>query len=445
MKPDPRELLVRFRPLPAQKQFLLATDPFIAYVGGYGSGKTHALCHKAIRLSGDNPGLPGMIVAPTYSMLRDVVIRSFCEILDSHRIGYRLHKTNWVLTTEWRGEIWFRSADNPETLRGPNLPWVGIDEMALLDPEVWQVLIARVRHPRARRRQVFGVTTPEGLNWVYEIFVEAPRPGHRIIFADTRENTHLPPEYVRSLLHSFDEDGVKQYVEGRFVASGTRRVYKHFDPALHLADSSPLAAAEGEAQPSEHGKQVDLLPDLPLCLACDFNVDPCVWLLLQHHRGTVFVADEIVQRNTTTQEMIDEFERRGYAAHPAGVIVYGDPAGYARSTVAASSDYQLLRAAGLGRQRVPRSHGPVRDRVNAVNTRLRDASGRAHLRIHQRCRTLRRDLLRVRYQAGTATIDKTSDHGLTHATDALGYFMIVEYPIVRGLRGPESVWNVLSR
>ena len=201
-------------------------------------------------------------------------------------------------------------------------------------------------------------------------------------------------------------------------------------------DCNPLApqgAAEG------------LFESLPLCLACDFNVDPCVWLALQHHRGRIFVADEIVGRNTTTQEMIEETARRGYLRWGAGVIVYGDPAGRARSTAAGASDYQLMRDAGLTRQRVPRSHPPVRDRVNAVNARLRDAAGAAHLFLAGKCRALRRDLLRVRYQPGTANIDKASDPSLTHASDALGYFLAAEYPIVRSPRGPESVWNVLNR
>ena len=440
--PQSGNLLLRFKPLPAQRQFLLSRDPFLAYVGGYGSGKTYALCHKAILLSAENQGLPGMIIAPTYPMLDDVVIRTMCEILDRHKISYKFHRTRNSLSTAWGGEIWFRSADNPDSLRGPNLPWVGLDEMSYIDRQAWEVAVSRVRHPRARCRQVFGVTTPEGFNWVYEAFVENRKPGHSIIFADTRENKYLPSDYIERLLASFDADGIKQYVQGSFVANSSGRIYKHFDPAIHMKKYNPLIA---DSESSAEQNSALLNPSLPLCIACDFNVDPCIWLALQHYRGHVYVADEIVQRNTTTQEMIEETCRRGYRDHPAGVIVYGDPAGHARSTVGAGSDYQLLRDAGLDQQRVPRHHAPVRDRVNAVNARLRNSSGKSRLTIHPNCAALRRDLLRVRYQPGTATIDKTADRDLTHASDALGYFMVAEYPIIRGTRGPESIWNVLKR
>ncbi|HUX06325.1 MAG TPA: phage terminase large subunit [Acidobacteriota bacterium] len=435
VKQTPGQLLLRFRPLPAQRRFLLAREHFAAYVGGFGSGKTYALCHKAIQLSGHNPGLPGMLVAPTYGMLEDAVMRSFTDILRVNRIDYKLHRTRRVLETAWGGEIWFRSADHPDSLRGPNMPWVGIDEMAYIDRAAWEVLIARVREPRATRRQVFGATTPEGYNWVYEFFVEEHIESRRVIFADTRENIHLPQGYAESLLAGLDEEGVRQYVEGRFVAATSGRVYKHFDPVRHSSESNPLVAQGGER----------LEPSLPLCIACDFNVDPCIWLLLQHHGGVVYVADEIVLRNTTTQEMIDEALRRGWGRHPAGAIVYGDPAGHARSTSASASDYRLLSSAGFGNQRVARRHAPVRDRINAVNARMRDAGEVTRFFINPRCRALRRDLLRVRYQPGTANIDKVGDPALTHASDALGYFMVIEYPIVRPSSRTESVWNVLGR
>ena len=434
VKQSPGEILLRFRPLPAQRRFLLAREPFAAYVGGYGSGKTYALCHKAIQLSGHNPGLPGMLVAPTYGMLEDTVMRSFIEILQANGIGYELQRTRRVLETAWGGEIWFRSADHPDSLRGPNMPWVGIDEMAYIERAAWEVLIARVREPRAARRQVFGATTPEGYNWVYEFFVEERSEERRVIFADTRENIHLPKGYAESLLAGLDEEGVRQYVEGRFVAGTSGRVYKHFDPAQHVSEKNPVASGGGGLEAS-----------LPLCIACDFNVDPCIWLLLQHHGGVVYAADEIVLRNTTTEEMIDEALRRGWGRHAAGAVVYGDPAGHARSTSASASDYQLLRAAGFGDQRVRRGHAAVRDRVNAVNARMRDAGGGTRFAMHPRCRALRRDLLRVRYQPGTANIDKVSDAALTHASDALGYFMLIEYPIFRPSSRTESVWDVLER
>ena len=384
-----------------------------------------------------------MIVAPTYGMLRDVVIHSFIEILEQNRIEFCLNKSIHLLTTAWGGKIRFRSADNPDYLRGPNLPWVGIDEMALVEREAWNAVISRVRHPRARLRQVFGVTTPEGFNWVYETFVENPKPGYKIFFADTRENIHLPADYAGSLIANLDPDGVDQYVRGRFVASSSNQVYKNFDPQIHICDRNPLIT--DKLQTTGDREPPALSSSLPLCLACDFNINPCIWLVLQHHHGAIFVADEIALRNTTTQEMISEFQRRGYHRHTAGVIVYGDPAGHARTTSASVSDYQLLRSAGLTDQRIQRSHPPVRDRINALNARLRDAEGTRHLFIHPRCRFLRRDLLSVRYQPGSAAIDKTSDTSLTHATDALGYFLAVEYPIVHPARGPEPLWNVLQR
>ncbi len=43
-------------------------------------------------------------------------------------------------------------------------------------------------------------------------------------------------------------------------------------------------------------------PHQPLCLCCDFNVDPMCWCLAQDYGRKVFVLDEIGLRNSNTQE-----------------------------------------------------------------------------------------------------------------------------------------------
>jgi hypothetical protein len=52
--------------LPPQREFADCTDKkILGYVAGFGAGKTHALCAKALLLAIDNPGTVGAVFEPT--------------------------------------------------------------------------------------------------------------------------------------------------------------------------------------------------------------------------------------------------------------------------------------------------------------------------------------------------------------------------------------------
>src|SRR5215468_10799380 len=56
---------------------------FKGYSGPIGSGKSYALVYEALFLSRMNPGLLGLVGAPTYRMLRDSTQRTFFEVLET--------------------------------------------------------------------------------------------------------------------------------------------------------------------------------------------------------------------------------------------------------------------------------------------------------------------------------------------------------------------------
>jgi hypothetical protein len=70
-------------------------------------------------------------------------------------------------------EIIFRTMENPERLRGPNLAWFALDELTYTHEAAWTRLLDRLRHPHARRLCGCAVWTPKGydlearLGWQY--------------------------------------------------------------------------------------------------------------------------------------------------------------------------------------------------------------------------------------------------------------------------------------
>lgn len=430
-------MIVKFDLFPTQKKFATSNSLYPAFIGGYGAGKTYVNSVKALMHSiYYNPGLPGLLVAPTYRDLRDTNIPTLLEILEIKKIPYRLFKSNYVLELPWwNSRILLRSADEPERLKGPNVAWSGIDEIARIKEEIWGVLVSRVRHPQAKSRQTFVTGTPEGLNWVYERWVENKTPDYQLFQAATSENKMISSFYLSALEDSHSKDELKEKLYGQFCDGSKGRVYKNFDRRLHLRSSSTLTEK----------KDLIIIRELPLCLTCDFNITPCCWLVLQHYQGHIYVLDEIVLEDTNTSEMCQEVEERGYLKHSSGIIVYGDPSGNSRSTTAAKSDYSIIKNAGMVRQNVARSAPAVKDRTNAVNAKLLNSKGKISIYISPRCKFLIRDLERVKWKEGSSGILDKSDLRLTHASDALGYFVHQEYSLTRIVPGRMKVSDILTK
>ena len=110
------------------------------------------------------------------------------------------------------------------------------------------------------------------------------------------------------------------------------------------------------------------------------------------------------------------------------ISCYPDPAGSARSTTSSKSDHQILRDHGF-RVVARRSHPSHRDRLNALNRKLKDANGKIGMTVDPSCKFLIKDLeLCQRDKHGG--IDKSVIE-LSHALDACSYLIEHRFPVTR--------------
>lgn len=213
---------------PRQKRFVLDPARFPAYIGGIGSGKTFAGAVKVIaRLQRKEMGL---VAAPTYSMLRDATQRTLFALMDDLGIEYDFRKGENALTVPATGhEIIFRSLDNPENLRGPNLDYAWVDEGSLIERMAWLVVKGRVRV--GFNPQAWLTCTPKGRNYVWEEWERDVNPDHPLYRVRTDENPELPSGYGESLGYT----GVfaDQELRGEFVAF-EGLVYPMFSRPKHV-------------------------------------------------------------------------------------------------------------------------------------------------------------------------------------------------------------------
>jgi predicted phage terminase large subunit-like protein len=155
------------------------------------------------------------VVAPTYPMLRDATLRSFADLCQAYRpaLVERFNRSEMAMRLTNGTTVLFRSSDDPDRLRGPNLGWFWLDEAALMTEETWLIMIGRLREHPGR---AWVTSTPRGKNWLYHTF---SRDGGRyhIIRSSTRDNAFLPAAFVQSLQESYTSEWLRQEVEGEFV------------------------------------------------------------------------------------------------------------------------------------------------------------------------------------------------------------------------------------
>jgi len=410
---------VPYSPLESQAKFRASNARFKGFSGPIGSGKTQALCQEAIRACYQNPGRTGLIGAPTYPMLRDSTLASLMEALDDRDIPFELNRSEFVLTLkESRSRILLRAVEEFERLRGTNLAWFGVDELTYAPEGAWLRLEGRLRDPKATALRGFAVWTPKGFDWVYRKFIGAQDSAYEVVLAKPFENKHVlshVSDFYERLRTSYDESFYRQEVLGDYLNTRGGMVYSAFQRAANVA-------------PEELDERLQIF------WALDFNVDPMCSVVAQIHRGQVRVLDEIVLRRATTEDACREFEKR-FGLPKAGIVIYGDASGAAMQT-SGYTDYSIIgdffRARGAKYQmKVPKANPAVRDRVNLMNAKLKNARGEIDLTVDPKCSELIADFEQVAYKQDSLVVDKDKDRQRTHLSDALGYLVWQEHQTIQ--------------
>jgi predicted phage terminase large subunit-like protein len=211
---------------PAQQSFLNSKSLFRAFVGGIGSGKSWAGSYDLIKRA--KPGRLYMACAPTYTMLADSTFRSFQEVAEALGIVQpsgvkRSAPPSMKLKTA--AEILFRSADDPERLRGPNLSGVWLDEASLMPQEAFTVSIGRLREA-GEQGWLSATFTPKGRqHWTFDVFATG-RPDTELIHCRTGDNPFLPPAFAETVGRQYTSRTALQELEGQFLDSEAGELFR---------------------------------------------------------------------------------------------------------------------------------------------------------------------------------------------------------------------------
>lgn len=200
-----------------------------------------------------------------------------------------------------------------------------------------------------------------------------------------------------------------------------------------------------------HNARIAYDPQQPLIFCFDFNVAPGVAAVIQEKQVfdlqsqvpligetvTGVIGEVYIPRNSNTPLVCNRLIT-DWGDHQGRIEVYGDATGGASGTAKlGGSDWDLVRKV-LGKHfgdrlsfNVPPGNPSERDRVNAVNSRLRTMEGRIRLMVDpNKASHVVKDLEGVQcVEGGSGEIDKKKSPDLTHLSDAIGYYVHKVFPI----------------
>ena len=375
---------------------------FVACVAGRRFGKTFTSVASLVRAAVKAPNQNVWYVAPTYSAAKEICWTMLINSIPADYIA-KTNETALTIRLINGSYIALKGAEKPNNLRGRALNHCVLDEFSEMRPETWYEVIRASLSDRQGSALFIG--TPKGRNHFYDLWAKAKdgADGWESFQYTTLDGGNVPPEEVESARNDLDERTFQQEYEAAFVTY-QGLIYYGFSREASVLDMKDDSGT--------------------LHIGMDFNLDPMSAVICIRKGEKLYAVDEIVMYGSNTDEMVAEIKDR-YGNR--NIIIYPDPASRQRKTSAGGrTDLSILQNAGFS-VKAKNSHALVRDRINAVNSRLLSGDGKRHFYVSPKCKQTIKSLERQTYKEGTSIPNK--DDGFDHMNDAVGYLVEYLFPV----------------
>ena len=391
------------------------------------------------------------IGAPTRDQAKRIYWADLKSMIPRNFIKSRSEVELWVRLYNG-SEIWVVGLDKPERIEGS--PWDGgvLDEFANMKATAWGENIRPALADRNGWCDFIGV--PESRNHYFDLFTMAEdyqrsfRESGVLRDPDWDSFTWpssdiLDPAEIEQAKRELDELTFKQEFEASFVTIAGR-VYYAFERDRNV----------GKLR-NRYNPQNDLL------FAFDFNVAPGVAAIGQEMtlpnglEGTGWFDEVHIKRNSNTIKICNELIERYGGLHKGPVYCFGDATGGASGTAKIQSDWAIIQnlivkgfPANEVRISVPKANPREKDRVNAMNSRLRTLDGQIRMMVDEGCKNIIDDFESVLVLEGSSGQIDDSDPEHGHLTDAIGYYVHRRFPVKKVFvvpDGPEYIDDVVGR
>lgn len=367
------------------------------------------------------PGKDIFYCTTSYRAAKMIMWKPLKNILTDLRWVQKINETELSILLKNGSTISLKGSDDPSRLRGVSLDYVVVDEAASCNLEdLWGEVLRPALSDRKGGALFIG--TPMGLaNPFFDLWNFANDPNNKDWSAyqyTTAEGGFVTVDELEAARQDMSDKQFRQEFLATFE-SFSNRVAWAWDREIMM-------------------KEPPVLDTKQLLVGMDFNVNPCVAVVMVRLNDELYVIDEVKLPNSHTAEVADEIVAR----YPhSKVTVFPDPSGSRSQTSSGGvSDHLILANKGFV-VKAPRKHDPVKDRINAINARFRSADGKNHLFISPKAKYVIESLDKHTFKENSQQPDK--DSGYDHMFDALSYAVAFMFPIRKTVTVKQPVtWAV---
>lgn len=404
------------KPNPKQKEFLTADNRFVGYGGARGGGKSWAVRKKAVLLALNYPGIRVLILRRSFPELRQNHINPLLAETKGIASYRELDKT---LSFPTGSVILFGYCDNEGDLRqyqGNEYDVIFLDEATQIPYEWFIQLTACLRGANSFPKRFYLTCNPGGVghDWVKRLFIDRNFRGkenpedYRFIPAKVYDNAALLEKdqgYV-TMLENLPDDLRRAWLEGDWdIFEG--QYFPEFRREIHVCEPFPIPSHWRRYFAMDYG--LDMLAGYWIAM----DELGQAWVYRELYRPGLIIsqaAGEIREMTPLEEEISvwyappDMWNRRQDTGHSVADIFAGEGI----PLVKASND-RIQGWMNVKEWLLPRP-----DQWGGESPRLKIFSG---------CINLIRCLPLLRHDPKRPGDCAAEPHELTHAPDALRYFL----------------------
>ena len=388
-----------------QKNVIQDDSRFRVLITGRRFGKTFVAINEIAKFA-SIPNKKVWYVDPSYRQAKAICWGVLKEKMIYHKWVKSINHSDLTLTLKNNSQITLRGSDNESSLRGVGLNFLILDEFQDINKTAWYEVLRPTLSDTEGHALFCG--TPRGFgNWSYDLYKMGENNKDWKSFQyTTLEGEQVSEDEIEQAKQDLDLRTFQQEYEATFV-NYSGMIYYNFSRDKNIIE--------------KYNKNTGVLH-----IGLDFNVDPMSAVVCIIENDRIFVVDEVQIYSSNTNEMCDEIKTRYKNKQ---IVVYPDPCARQRKTSAGGlTDLAILKNNGFDVR--CRSTAPlVRDRINAVNSKLKNVNGKNSLFIVKFCKNAIKSIERQIYKEGTHIPDK--DSGYDHMNDALGYLVEYNFPLRR--------------
>ena len=391
---------------------------FNVIVCGRRFGKTWASAMEATFVA-SQPNKRIWVVGMSYRKARLI----FREIWQRMVIGHgddieKASEKDMYIRFKWGTTVEGMSADNPDSLVGEGLDLLVIDEVAKMNKKIWDMYLSPT--VAGRKGKVIFVTTPEGRNWIYDLY--------QLGDYDETWASYTSPSWKNQ--HEFPLG-----LNDPAIIERKRNMSKALFGQEFGAEFSIFQGKVWDFERDLDVGDFPYDPMLPTFCTIDFGYRmPAVLFIQTQWDGAtehIRVFDSILhKRDIKTEDLIKMIKTKGYPI----TTFYGDPAGANIQGQSGAGDMEIFLRSGI--RIVSTRDRMSRNIINSVSyTRgfFESADGTRRVHVDKKCNDVIKDFEEYRYpesQDGKPIKEEPIKDGVhDHGNDAFRYFIINRFPM----------------